>query len=39
MLLLSDGSSSGTDSRAKKTANAAEQDRSDILKQRWAWFE
>jgi hypothetical protein len=23
----------------KKSAHAAEQDRPDILKQRWAWFE
>jgi transposase len=35
----SGGSFSGTGSRVKKTAHAAEQDRPDILKRRWDWFE
>jgi DDE superfamily endonuclease len=29
----------GTGGRTKKTAHAAEQDRPDVLNQRWAWFE
>lgn len=33
------GSSTDAGSRAKKTGHAAEQDRPDILKRRWAWFE
>jgi len=33
------GSSTGTASHAKKSAHAVEQDRPDILRRRWAWFE
>ncbi len=33
------GSSTGTGSRAKKTAHATEQDRPDVLKRREEWFD
>jgi hypothetical protein len=33
------GSSAATGSRAKKTADAAEQERSDVLRRRKAWFD
>ena len=38
-LARSGASSTGTGSRAKKTAHAGERDRPDILTQRWEWFE